>query len=70
MSCEPSFSAIACSWPGGVAVLPGTYSLEISAPGYQTTTVQVDVTISPPVCGCTFASIQPSTVVLGPADGG
>jgi len=70
MSCEPNFDAILCSWPGGVAVTPGTYSLEVSAPGYQTMTVLIDVTISPPTCGCTFAQLQPSTVMLTPVDGG
>jgi hypothetical protein len=40
MSCEPNGSAILCQWPLGVVVTQGTYSLEVSAPGYQTTTVQ------------------------------
>ena len=70
MSCAPSLEAIVCQWPVGVPLTPGTYALEISAPGYQTTTVQVTVTISPPTCGCTIASIQPSTVVISPVDGG
>ena len=70
MSCAPNFSAILCEWPGGVEVVPGTYSLEVSAPGYQTTTLQVEVTVSPPSCGCTFGDIQPSTVTLSPADAG
>jgi hypothetical protein len=70
MSCAPSFDAIVCAWPVGVALTPGAYTLEVSAPGYQTTTVQVELTISPPTCGCTIASIQPSTVVISPVDGG
>jgi hypothetical protein len=70
MSCQPNFSAVLCAWPSGVALTPGTYSLEVSAPGQQTTTTQVEVTVSPPSCGCTPGSISPSTVSLGPSDGG
>ena len=70
MSCEPNPSGALCRWPAGVAVVAGSYSLEVSAPGYQPTTVQVEVSISPPSCGCTEGSIQPSSVVLSPVDGG
>ena len=70
MSCTPSVDAIVCDWPAGVPVTAGTYALEVSAPGYQTTTVEVQVTVPPPNCGCTIASIQPSTVTLSPVDGG
>jgi hypothetical protein len=66
MSCAPSLDEIVCAWPDGVAATPGTYALEVSAPGYQTMTVQVAVTVSPPSCGCTTAHIEPSTVVLSP----
>jgi hypothetical protein len=66
MSCAPNFDAVLCMWPGGVAVTPGTYSIEVSAPGYQTTTLQVEVTVSPPSCGCTAGHIEPSTVMLSP----
>jgi len=70
MSCMPNFDAILCQWPAGVPPTPGSYSLEVSAPGYATTTVAVEVTISPPTCGCTIATVQPSTVTLNPVDGG
>jgi hypothetical protein len=68
MSCQPNFSAILCSWPNGVPFTPGTYSLQVSAPGYPTTTIQVEVGISSPGCGCTVGSISPSTISLGSAD--
>ena len=70
MSCQPNFSAILCEWPLGVAIAAGTYSLEVSAPGYQTTTFQVEVIIPPPTCGCRLASIQPDIAVISPVDAG
>jgi hypothetical protein len=71
MSCQPNSSAILCSWPAGLAVVAGSYSLRVSAPGYQTTAVRVEVaTPAPDSCGCSADSIQPSTVALGPSDGG
>jgi hypothetical protein len=81
MSCQPNppVSSVVCGWPA-VAVVSGTYSLQVSAPGYETTTVQVEVATSPPGrCGCSIDSIQPSIVSIsfcqlpfcrpGPADG-
>lgn len=71
MPCQPTLAAILCGWPYGVVFTPGTYSLQVAAPGYQTTTLQVEVTISPPFCGnCTVGSIQPSSVLLSATDGG
>jgi hypothetical protein len=70
MSCVPNVSAILCAWPRGVAVVPGTYSIEVSAPGYEAATLGVEVTVSPPSCGCTSGDIQPSTVTLTPAGAG
>jgi hypothetical protein len=70
MACQPNFSAILCEWPPGVYVVAGTYSLEVSAPGYQTATIQVEVATPPPgTCGCSEDSIQPSTVTINSADG-
>ena len=69
MSCQPNLSASLCEWPP-VPVTPGTYTLQVSAPGYQPVIVPVQVTVSPPTCGCTFGSITPSTVSLSPVDGG
>jgi hypothetical protein len=70
MSCQPNGTATACMWSPATPVTAGTYALQVSAPGYQTTTTQVEIAISPPVCGCTQASIEPSMVALGPSDGG
>lgn len=63
-SCESG----ACFWEGP-ELKAGSYTLQVSAPGYETTTQQETVTISQ-FCGCSEASIQPSTVSLSPADGG
>jgi hypothetical protein len=84
MVCQPNppVFAVSCAWPSTVAVVPGTYSLQVSAPGYVTTTVQVVVAVDVPptvACGCPGDSIKPSTVSIsfcqlpfcrpGPADG-
>ena len=70
MPCRPNFSALLCEWPQGVAVVAGTYSLQVSAPGYATTTIQVEVATPPPgSCGCASDSITPSTVAIGRTDG-
>ncbi|HEY2902884.1 MAG TPA: PEGA domain-containing protein [Polyangia bacterium] len=54
-----------------VAVVSGTYSLQVSAPGYETVTIQVEVNTPPPGhCGCSLDSIEPSTVLIGRTDGG
>jgi hypothetical protein len=72
MVCQPNppvFSVV-CEWPQGIAVVAGTYSVQVSAPGYATTAVQVDVaTPSPDQCGCAFDSITPSTVAISRTDG-
>jgi hypothetical protein len=71
MACQPNFSAVLCEWPPGVDVVAGTYSLQVSAPGYQATTIQVKVATPPPgACGCSADSITPSTVTIGPSDEG
>jgi hypothetical protein len=73
MRCQPNppVSSVVCDWPldaGGV--MPGNYSLQVSAPGYETTTIQVKVTTPPPgPCGCSFDSIEPSVVSIGRTDG-
>ena len=69
MSCQPNFSAVLCEWPPGVAVVAGTYSLQIYAPGYQPTLAEVEVATPPPgACGCSADSITPSSVMISPAD--
>jgi hypothetical protein len=71
MSCQPNFSAVLCSWPLGVDVVAGAYSVQVSAPGYETATIPVEVTVPPPgPCGCSADSIQPSTVTISHSDGG
>jgi hypothetical protein len=73
MVCEPNppVFAVSCDWPRAVAVVPGTYSLQVSAPGYATATVQVEVTVpSPGLCGCVLDSITPSIVSISRTDGG
>jgi hypothetical protein len=72
MLCQPNppVVSVVCSWPPGTEVVPGNYSLQVSAPGYQMTTIQVEVTTPPPdQCGCSADSIKPSTVSISPADG-
>jgi hypothetical protein len=69
MSCQPNFSSTLCGWPP-VPVTPGSYMLQVSRPGYEPISVPVQVTVSPPTCGCMAGSITPSTVLLSPVDGG
>lgn len=67
---NPPVSSVVCLWPGGVAFVSGTYSLQVAAPGYETATIQVEITAAPQVpCGCSFDSIVPSTVSIVPTDG-
>jgi hypothetical protein len=74
MRCQPNppVSSVVCEWPLDAGdVVPGTYSLQVSAPGYETTTIQVEVTTPPPgPCGCAIDSINPSVVSIGRTDGG
>ena len=58
----------ACIWVGP-SLTEGSYALQVSATGYAAIAQQEEVTISQ-ACGCTSASIDPSTVVLTPSDGG
>jgi hypothetical protein len=72
LDCQSAYLGFRCSWPTP-DVVPGTYSLLVSAPGYVTTTVQVVVAVDVPptvACGCAGDTITPSTVSLSPADGG
>jgi hypothetical protein len=76
MDCQTAYNASlgdGCRWPTTVAVTSGTYSLQVSAPGYVATTVQVVVAVDVPptvACGCPGDTIKPSTVSLSPADAG
>ena len=62
MSCKPRGAQTACMWPINLDVTAGTYALQVSAPGYQTTIVQAEVTMTAETCGCTGTSFEPSTV--------
>jgi PEGA domain len=69
--CQAVDGFLRCMWPPGVVVVPGTYSLQVSAAGYQTMTTQVEVTGEPlDMCGCLQDSITPSSVILSRADAG
>jgi hypothetical protein len=73
MDCQDGHLGAGCWWPTTVQVVPGTYSLQVSAPGHVTTTIQVVVAVDVPptvACGCPGDTIKPSTVSLSPADGG
>ncbi len=64
MSCDSSGSAATCTWSPG-PVNPGTYALEVSAPGFETLHTSVIVTTSRD-CGCESSSLTPSSVTLTP----
>ncbi|HEY3806428.1 MAG TPA: hypothetical protein VGL61_27680 [Kofleriaceae bacterium] len=67
MSCEPNQSDMLCIWPAELPVMAGTYSLEVTAPGYTSMTLGGTVAIDPdPECGCTGATLTPSDVTLEP----
>ena len=82
MDCQPNSSALSCRWPeaqkddGGVwravNVVAGTYSLQVSAPGYETEATKVEVLYAPAEnqCSCAGYVIDPGTVSLVPTDGG
>ena len=53
-----------CSWSGATPLAAGTYTLQVSAPGYQAVTTQVELTISS-ACGRTWANVQPYIISLG-----
>ena len=66
MSCAPNQGATECRWPS-VPVTAGTYSLQVAAPGFQSTQLSATVTITPdPTCGCTSATLDPSEIELDP----
>lgn len=72
MDCQPISTALACSWPSAANVAVGTYSLEVSAAGYETETTQVKVVYGPAEnqCSCAAYGIDPHTVSPVPTDGG
>ena len=67
MSCEPNGTATLCTWSSG-PVTAGTYSLLVTAPGFQSASLSATVTVAAdPHCGCVGATLQPSMVTLDPS---
>jgi len=58
-----------CFWSGTTPITVGTYTFQVSAPGYQAVTTQLDLTIVSG-CGRTAANVKPSSISLTPTDGG
>jgi hypothetical protein len=47
---------------------PGTYSVHVSAPGFQSADVSATVTLVPDTrCGCDALKLNPAQVILSPA---
>jgi len=66
MSCAPNGTATLCTWPSG-PVAPGSYTLTVTAPGFQSATVSATVTVADAdSCGCASGALQPSHVTLDP----
>jgi hypothetical protein len=71
MVCQEVSGVLRCMWPPGIAVVPGSYSLQVSATGYQTSTTQVEVAAeSRDMCGCAQDSLTPSSMTLSLSDAG
>lgn len=67
MLCEPNGTATACTWPSG-PVTAGNYSLQVTAPGFQSVIVSATIAVTPdPLCGCVGATLEPSAVTLDPS---
>jgi hypothetical protein len=60
--CGVGESVTSCVVPG----LPGTYNLQLAAPGFQEKALSVTVQGSTPQCGCTSVQIQQLDVDLTP----
>ncbi|HVV49029.1 MAG TPA: hypothetical protein VHO06_05175 [Polyangia bacterium] len=65
LSCQPDGTQMetVCTWPAPVT--PGSYTLQVSAPGYPTETSPATIALTRPTCNCPAISIQPSSVTLG-----
>ena len=64
MPCEPRGTEAVCF--GGAPVTAGSYSLQVTAPGFQSVNVPATVTLTSG-CGCQSAMLQPSTLALDPS---
>ena len=69
LSCQLQGTGAVCSYQGMVTA--GSYTLQVTAPGFQTARVAAMVTVTPAAepCGCPSATLLPSTVTLSPAGG-
>ena len=68
MSCDQRGAVTVCRWPSDIyTVTAGSYSLAVSAPGFQTANVSATVTLGTTDCGCVPATLEPSTVILDPS---
>lgn len=65
MSCDTGQTTTVCPWPA-MAVSAGTYSLHVTAPGFQAKDLSAEVSITND-CGCDLPSLVPSTVSLTPS---
>jgi len=60
--CMAGEAATTCIVPG----MPGTYGLQLTAPGFVDKTLSIVVTGNTPACGCTSVDMQRLEVVLTP----
>ena len=67
MLCEPNDGVMVCRWPSEPLTV-GSYSLLVSAPGFQSVNVAATVAISSGSC-CENGSLDPSTVTLDTCTG-
>jgi hypothetical protein len=68
LTSTPATGGIDCESPPGFETA-GTYTLMITAPGFQQVDMAATVTVThgSSSCGCTVATVQPSTVTLEPS---
>ena len=62
--CDPYPWGATCWWSDTTPLTVGTYTLQVSAPGYQAVTTQLELTLVSG-CGRTAANVQPRSVSLG-----
>jgi hypothetical protein len=63
MTCSSGTEA-SCSFTGGV--FSGSYTLQVTAPGFQAANVPATLTVATDKCGCQATTFQPSQVTLNP----
>lgn len=62
----PVSGTLSCDSSCSILGPPGSYSLTVTAPGYQSTQRTVDVAGMVPSCGCATAETQDVSVALAP----